>query len=371
MKTVLGIPPSVSLPNRYGTLGALVLLAAGGVLLYANMVPFVRISELAEMRSYTILGGVIELYQHGDALLGGTIFVFSFLFPFAKLGMLLLATGFVPHCSATFRGRVLAAALWFGKYSMLDVFVGALMIVVTRRHDASALGSLFQVKAGPGVLLFLLAWLLSLLAGYLILIAHGGQRMVVASGFAKSTLHELASPKGRFGPALIGAVALVVGLTFVALAPAYKDVALVTAIRLIAKPALTIHVLPQRQHDLYLEVRTPNGVLRTPTQPKAVIGNGVTMVLPRAVLLRDIQSISVWDARESTLWGRLHHPEQLDRVDELEHSTVGARFCFRLHENGTISPVRWMSLWAGYFLLSTGSLLMIWAVIMWSQRRGT
>jgi len=79
----------------------------------------------------SIVGGLFQLLSEGYPLLFLLIFGFSILLPFLKLLLLFgLVNGWIQSsCSRT---RVLHWMAHYGKWSMLDVFVAALLIVSVR-----------------------------------------------------------------------------------------------------------------------------------------------------------------------------------------------------------------------------------------------
>ena len=105
---------------------------------------------------YSVFVGVIELAKSGDWLLAVILFFFSMVFPFAKLFS--LATLWYRKLSEAERLKTLHWLGVLGKWSMLDVFVVAILIV------AAKLRSLTEVQPRVGLYLFGLAIILSMLA---------------------------------------------------------------------------------------------------------------------------------------------------------------------------------------------------------------
>ena len=85
---------------------------------------------IPEPTSYSVLSGILALFEDGDLLIGLVLLTFSVLFPVAKLVVVRLALqgigrGAVPR-------RVLAAMATISKYSMVDVFAIALLVVASK-----------------------------------------------------------------------------------------------------------------------------------------------------------------------------------------------------------------------------------------------
>jgi paraquat-inducible protein A len=87
------------------------------------------------------------------------LLVFSVVFPYAKLLGLLVATSALAPISERWRARLHAMAVLTGKYSLLDIIVVAMMIVLVKFEGVA------EVRALPGTILFCIAILLSIASG--------------------------------------------------------------------------------------------------------------------------------------------------------------------------------------------------------------
>lgn len=81
---------------------------------------------------YSIWSSVGMLRERGLAFLAGIIFVFSIVFPLVKLLLLLLAASIGGRLRPTVRDRILGFTEWTSKYSMLDVYVMALLVLLVK-----------------------------------------------------------------------------------------------------------------------------------------------------------------------------------------------------------------------------------------------
>jgi paraquat-inducible protein A len=135
-----------------------VLLAASVGLLIAGLVlPTMHTEKLIFWEdTYSIIDGVIALFRESHFVLGALLFFFSMVFPVIKLVALGLLW-FVPVRPET-RGTALKWLLILGKWSMLDVFVVAVLIVITQ------LGGAIEAEARIGIYLFAAAIVGSLIA---------------------------------------------------------------------------------------------------------------------------------------------------------------------------------------------------------------
>lgn len=119
--------------------------------------PLLRVEKMLFWNSeYSVLSGTLGLWHDKEYFLSAILFVFSVLFPFIKFTML-LALWF-----GRFGQEELARGLhWLGilgKWSMLDVFIAAILIVAVK------LGPLANVYPQSGVYVFCVAILGSILA---------------------------------------------------------------------------------------------------------------------------------------------------------------------------------------------------------------
>jgi paraquat-inducible protein A len=145
---------------RDNRLAALLSFFAAVALVIGILLPFVSIrNEIAGHKTYSMLGGILELFERGNVMLGSILLVFSILFPFAKLLTLLVATSRLVPISDKVRHRLHVAAAVTGRYSMLDLLVIAVMIIVVKFEG------LVEVRAESGTVMFSIAVFLSIVAG--------------------------------------------------------------------------------------------------------------------------------------------------------------------------------------------------------------
>ena len=139
---------------------AAVLCILAGVTLAAGFTqPFLTMEQLGQRNTFSLIGGVSELFDRGYWIIGSVLFVFSIIFPIAKILAILLATSGLMPLSLKARRRLHRAAELTGKYSMLDVLVVAVIIVLVKFNG------LANAQAHSGTAWFCAAVLLSMLAG--------------------------------------------------------------------------------------------------------------------------------------------------------------------------------------------------------------
>ena len=127
------------------------VIAAMAVYVPANTLTIMSTSSLYGSQTDTIMSGVVFLWNDGAWYLAVIVFVASIAVPLAKmLGLVVLLLS----VQLGWEGRVLERARLYraleavGRWSMLDIFVIALLTTVVQ---LSALG---DVKPGPGALAF-------------------------------------------------------------------------------------------------------------------------------------------------------------------------------------------------------------------------
>jgi paraquat-inducible protein A len=137
-----------------------VVLACLSLLLLvpALLMPFMSIVKLGRTDTYSLVGGIRQLAADGQWFLAVIIFVFSLMFPIAKLALILVATSSLVEMPWKTRILLHDMATHTAKYSMLDVFVIAVLVVVIK------LGKSTEVHIQSGTVLFCVAIFLSMLA---------------------------------------------------------------------------------------------------------------------------------------------------------------------------------------------------------------
>lgn len=137
------------------------LIAAAILFIPANVVPIMNTASLYGSYDSTIIGGVVEFWQNKEYDIAIVIFVASIVVPtlkFIALGLLLITSR-----RGVTRGRRQRAKLYrgvelIGYWSMLDVFVVALMSALVH------FGFLGSAAPRPGVIYFGLVVVLTMFA---------------------------------------------------------------------------------------------------------------------------------------------------------------------------------------------------------------
>ena len=84
---------------------------------------------------FSIWSGIQKFYESEDYFLATLIFAFSVIFPILKLGLCFLATLQRPRMPDRLRRKIIRVTGWTAKYSMLDVLVIAMLILIVKVDD--------------------------------------------------------------------------------------------------------------------------------------------------------------------------------------------------------------------------------------------
>jgi len=139
-------------------INALLLVAVG--LLFAGIsLPFFTIHKFWFFENQvSLISGIAQLWQEGYWGLSILIALFSLLLPVLKLLVIILFWN--SHQRGQYRDYWMKHMAWLGKWSMLDVFVVALLVVSIK------LRGLAEVEVHAGLYAFTLAALLTMILGH-------------------------------------------------------------------------------------------------------------------------------------------------------------------------------------------------------------
>ncbi len=138
------------------------LLCAAAILyIPANLLPIMTVNLFGQGSPATIMGGVIELIRAGMLPIASVVFIASILVPSFKLvGIALLLLSVQRHQALSPRQRIVMFRFieWIGRWSMLDIFVIAILVALV------SFGNLASIEAGAGALAFATVVVLTMLA---------------------------------------------------------------------------------------------------------------------------------------------------------------------------------------------------------------
>jgi paraquat-inducible protein A len=137
------------------------LIAAAIMYVPANLLPVLTTRELGISTESTIVAGMIQFWNKGSYPIAIVIFTASIVIPLLKIVSLLwlcaAAKGLVPH-SAKILGKVYWITELLGRWSMVDIFVVAILVAMVQ------LGNYMIITPGPGALAFAGVVLLTMFA---------------------------------------------------------------------------------------------------------------------------------------------------------------------------------------------------------------
>ena len=133
------------------------------ILIYfpANFLPIMTVRNLGQGEPDTIMSGVISLANQGMLFIAIVVFLASVLVPILKLvgiGLLLISIHRKVRFSPRQRVLIFRFIEWIGRWSMLDIFVIAVLVAVVN------FGKLASVEPGFGAIAFSVVVILTMLA---------------------------------------------------------------------------------------------------------------------------------------------------------------------------------------------------------------
>lgn len=137
------------------------LILAVLLLIPANTLPMMNILMFGRGDPSTIIGGVALLVHHGIYGIAAVVFIASFVVPLGKIiaiTVLLLSVQRRWAVSALSCTRLYRVVEFLGRWSMLDVFVVAILVGLVR------LGQVASIEPGTGAMAFGAAVVLTMLA---------------------------------------------------------------------------------------------------------------------------------------------------------------------------------------------------------------
>jgi len=127
----------------------------------ANLFPMMHVHTFAGTQSDTILSGVLYFLEAGSYLIASVIFVASIIVPITKLLIVVYLLISVQHnkpINQLKRKKLYALTELIGKWSMVDVYVVAMMIALVH------FGGFSRIEVGEGANYFLLVVIVTMVA---------------------------------------------------------------------------------------------------------------------------------------------------------------------------------------------------------------
>ncbi len=137
------------------------LVAAMVWLIPANLLPIMTITQGGRSKTSTIADGIWQLFEAGMPGIAIIVMVASLLVPLFKVLVLAVVYWRAPgETDPLLSTRAFRLVYWIGRWSMLDVFVVALLAALVE------FGNLASVKPEPGILAFAMAVVLTMLSAH-------------------------------------------------------------------------------------------------------------------------------------------------------------------------------------------------------------
>jgi paraquat-inducible protein A len=133
----------------------LMLLASMGFFVTGIFVPFTSVTKLWLFNNQiSVYHGLIILWNGGELFLFLILFVFTICFPFVKINAL-LALWLYPGLTAEQAKKFFKFVSNMGKWSMLDVFVVAILVLTVKS------GGIASIRVQSGFFLFFISVMLT------------------------------------------------------------------------------------------------------------------------------------------------------------------------------------------------------------------
>jgi len=134
-----------------------------GIICYipANLYPMLLTNTFGRVSEGTIVGGAIELFEYGAWFVAVVVIVASVVIPVAKfvvIAMLMLGVRYGSRLSAHRRMQLYEITEFIGRWSMIDVFVVAILTALVQ------LGFIASINPGPAAVAFALSVVFTMLA---------------------------------------------------------------------------------------------------------------------------------------------------------------------------------------------------------------
>lgn len=126
----------------------------------AVLLPILEVEKLGQAQRSSILGGSIDLIEHGNWFVGGIVLLFSIVFPLTKI-VLLLELSLLEILHRKHKAWTLRLMEHLGKWSMMDVMLLAFLVMLVK------LGDLVEFHLGPAVIAFVFCVMMSMIASLL------------------------------------------------------------------------------------------------------------------------------------------------------------------------------------------------------------
>ena len=145
----------ISTHRRAGWTVLFMLLTALGCFFAGILLPFTAVTKLWLFENQiSVCHGLVVLWKAGEAFLFMILLVFTICFPFVKMNAL-LAIWLYPKLTADQAKAFYKFVSHLGKWSMLDVFVVAILVITLKSSSVAS------IRIGSGFFLFFVSVMLT------------------------------------------------------------------------------------------------------------------------------------------------------------------------------------------------------------------
>jgi len=120
--------------------------------------PILAIERLGYRNESTVWGGVVDLWRDGSPGISIIVFLCSILIPLVKISGLMFLCARWQSKRPQHQATILSLIEGIGRWSMLDVFLVAILVATVK------LGDLATVIPGPGIIAFTAVVILTIFA---------------------------------------------------------------------------------------------------------------------------------------------------------------------------------------------------------------
>ena len=133
--------------------------ALGAFVLFwpAVLLPILKVEQLGIESNSSVIGGIIDLFHHGNYFVGLVVLIFSIVFPLTKI-VLLFELSWLEMLHQRHKAFTLRLMEQLGKWSMMDVLLLAFLVMLVK------LGELVEFHFGPAIIAFVLCVTMSMIA---------------------------------------------------------------------------------------------------------------------------------------------------------------------------------------------------------------
>ena len=140
---------------RAGWIIVFMLVSSLGFFIGGIFLPFTAVTKLWLFQNQiSVYRGLVVLWQAGEIFLFLILFVFTILFPFVKINSM-LGLWLWPRLENAQARRMFHFVSNLGKWSMLDVFVMAILVLTVKSSGVA------NIKVGLGFFLFFISVMLT------------------------------------------------------------------------------------------------------------------------------------------------------------------------------------------------------------------